>query len=283
MSAVQQPAATPAPPPPAPGSPEYDAAMAAKFDAAQANAGGAPVAPPPAAPVRPDNVPEKFWDAAKGQVNTEALLKSYVELEKAKAGAPAATPPAAAPVTPPVEGQAPAPDATAAAAKAAVGPEAFEAYTAEFAEKGALSEESYKALGEKHGIPKELVDSFIQGQLAIQESTLNQGYALAGGKDQYAQMIQWAGTNLTPAEVEAFDAAVLGTPAQMAQAIMGLKARYEATYGQPQNLVTAEPNKGTLGYQSQAEMTADMKDPRYKTDAAFRRSVEQKLAVTTAF
>lgn len=30
----------------------------------------------------PDGVPEKFWDAEKGAVNTEALLKSYAELEK---------------------------------------------------------------------------------------------------------------------------------------------------------------------------------------------------------
>lgn len=32
---------------------------------------------------RPDNVPEKFWDADKGAVKTEDVLKSYGELEKA--------------------------------------------------------------------------------------------------------------------------------------------------------------------------------------------------------
>lgn len=31
---------------------------------------------------RPDDVPEKFWDAETGSVRTEALLKSYGELEK---------------------------------------------------------------------------------------------------------------------------------------------------------------------------------------------------------
>jgi len=30
----------------------------------------------------PDNVPEKFWDASAGCVRTEALLRSYVELER---------------------------------------------------------------------------------------------------------------------------------------------------------------------------------------------------------
>jgi hypothetical protein len=31
---------------------------------------------------RPEHVPEKFWDAATGAVRSEALLKSYVELER---------------------------------------------------------------------------------------------------------------------------------------------------------------------------------------------------------
>lgn len=44
--------------------------------------------PPPAddkakgeKPKRPDSIPEKFWDADKGALNTEGLLKSYGELE----------------------------------------------------------------------------------------------------------------------------------------------------------------------------------------------------------
>lgn len=31
---------------------------------------------------RPDNVPEKFWDAKSNSIRTDALLKSYAELEK---------------------------------------------------------------------------------------------------------------------------------------------------------------------------------------------------------
>lgn len=34
------------------------------------------------APQRPDHIPEKFWDAEKGALNSDALLKSYSELEK---------------------------------------------------------------------------------------------------------------------------------------------------------------------------------------------------------
>lgn len=34
------------------------------------------------APTRPPEVPEKFWDAAKGALRVDALLKSYIELER---------------------------------------------------------------------------------------------------------------------------------------------------------------------------------------------------------
>jgi hypothetical protein len=39
--------------------------------------------PPPAQPAeRPADVPEKFWDPALGGIRTDALLKSYLELER---------------------------------------------------------------------------------------------------------------------------------------------------------------------------------------------------------
>lgn len=39
---------------------------------------------------RPAHMPEKFWDAEAGAVRTEALLKSYLELEKRLSSPPAA-------------------------------------------------------------------------------------------------------------------------------------------------------------------------------------------------
>ena len=54
---------------------------ASNQDPAAADAGGVP--PAGKAPrARPDHVPEKFWDDKAGQLRTEALLKSYLELER---------------------------------------------------------------------------------------------------------------------------------------------------------------------------------------------------------
>ncbi len=253
----------------------HDAAMIAKVDANQAAAAAGQSSPPPApaTPQRPADVPEKFWNAEKGEVNTAALLKSYGDLERGKAAPPVTpeVPPAATPET--------------KAAEAAVGADKFATFSSEFAEKGELTAESYDALAKDHGISKEMVDAYIAGQKAMATSAVSSAYELVGGEQQYATMLDWAGKNLSPAEAEVFDRSVMdGNDASMKQAVLGLKSRYEAAYGSSQaGMVNGAAAAGEVGYGSQAEMTRDMKDPRYKADPAYRRGVERRLEVTTAF
>jgi hypothetical protein len=67
-----------------------EAATAASEPAAIATTDGAENLEP-ATTSPPDGVPEKFWDPEAGQLRTEALLKSYLELERrlgAERGAP---------------------------------------------------------------------------------------------------------------------------------------------------------------------------------------------------
>lgn len=255
-----------------PGSPEYDAAMAAKFDKAT----GQTTEETTAVPARPDHIPEKFWDAEKGEVRMDALLKSYSELEKAR-GKPAAEPtkePAADPAT-----------ATADEAQQVVEAAGldFTAMSQEFMETGELSEDTYKSL-EGKGIPKEMVDSYIAGQQALAEQWNNTGYEVAGGKDQYSKMIAWAADALSPSEKLAFNSATQGDVDQMKLAVAGLKQRYEAENGKAPGLLGGDTSLASnSGYQSRAQMTADMKNPLYKTDPAFRTTVERKLGATTSF
>ena len=69
----------------------------------------------------------------------------------------------------------------------------------EYAEKGQLGEESYKAL-EESGIPKEYVDQFIAGQKAIGDQQTNTVKSMVGGEESYNEMAQWASQNMTDAE-----------------------------------------------------------------------------------
>lgn len=153
----------------------------------------------------------------------------------------------------------------------------LEDMNAEYAKDGKLSDASYEKLA-KVGISKEIVASYIDGQNAIRSQVEQKAYASVGGEEKYTRMLTWAATGLKPDETAAFNAAVIGTPAAQALAIAGLKARFEAAVGSGPSLVHGDsPAGASSGYQSRAEVTADMKDPRYRKDPAYRKMVETKL------
>jgi hypothetical protein len=262
----------------------HDAAMIAKVDANSAVVDQSQPTPlgtaPPGTPAplaegakRPDNVPEKFWDAATGKVNTEALLASYVELEKVKPGTPAAG-------DKPPEGT---PDPAAAAITAAKLDAG--ALSQEWAATGSLSAESYKAL-ETAGFGKDIVDTYIAGQVALANERDNKGFVLAGGKESFDKMASWAVSALTPAEVEVLNAGLAGNEAQMTQSITALKARYEASFGKDPVLTQGNAS-GTLSgeqpFESRAQVTEAMRDPKYRADPAYRAMVERRIGLMQVF
>lgn len=300
---------------PRPGSPEYVAAMVAKAEAAgvtsinegkavdltpkaapDANASAdvktTPAATEAAKPQKPEGVPDKFWDAATGQVNFVAWAKSTSELEKQFTQSrqqQAAADPKPADQTPPTitDPQTPEQKAAAeAAAKAAqVDPvaaaqEARTAAEADMQKDGKISDESYAKLA-KAGWDRATVDNYVAGQRASQTLYLNSLYDSAGGKDAYAAMIKWAPSSYSQEEVQAFDAAIKsGNPGTMKLAVAGLKARFAAefgTSGKPVVPNNGDQNSTGAGFKSQAEVTAAMRDPRWSKDPAYRREVTQKI------
>ena len=56
----------------------------------------------------------------------------------------------------------------------------FEKYAREYGEEGALSETSYKELADK-GMSQEVVNTWITGQQAIADKTINQAHEAVGG------------------------------------------------------------------------------------------------------
>jgi hypothetical protein len=261
---------------PVPGSPEFNAAMAAKFDQRSGNPeGAAPPQPAPAAD-RPAWLPEKFK-------TVEDMAKAYGELES-KLGAPKPpVAPTAAPKDPlAVTPQAAPTDAAAVQAAASAGLD-FGALEQEFLDKGAISPENYAAL-EAKGIGKEVVDNYIAGRQALAANYEREVKAAAGGDEGWTKLVSWAATALTPAEIQAFNNATASRDAAMAKlAVSGLQARYTAQYGSQPPLVGGKPAGGVAGYESVAQMKADMRDARYKTDPAFRAQVAEKLNVSTIF
>lgn len=160
----------------------------------------------------------------------------------------------------------------------------FDALAAEYDKDGALSAESLTAL-EKAGYPKAVVDAYLAGLDALADRYVQEVKNLAGGEENYARLIQFIGSQ--PQNViDGFNAAIqTGNIAQIQLALAGVQAQMTAAYGtaNPSVMAGAQGAGNPQGYQTTAEMTKDMSDPRYQTDPAFTQEVYRKLQHSSLF
>lgn len=242
---------------PEPGSPEYEAAMVAKVD---------------------ENAAKAVSDAAGAPVEAPKEVSEEAPADKAE-GTEEKKPEGEAEKTPEGEKKEEATEAEKAVEAAGLD---YNALQAEW-EAGGLSEDSYKAL-EKVGFGKDIVDQHIAGLEALAELTIMHAAEAAGGREQLEAMQGWAKNVLSPAEIDSYNKAVSGSREDMTQAITALRSRYEAEYGRQPGLIGGRNAVAAVpGYSSRSEMTADMRNPQYSKDPAFRAKVASKIAATTAF
>lgn len=148
-----------------------------------------------------------------------------------------------------------------------------------YSQNGSLSDEHYEKLA-KVGISKSIVDQYIAGQEALTQAFENEALGWVGGREVYGDMVTWAKSNLSAADIEAYDQAVNSrNKAATRMAMEGLKARYEATNGREPSRIDGGARRGDEGgiYESWAQVTADMAKPEYNKDAAFRAKVQAKI------
>ncbi len=138
---------------------------------------------------------------------------------------------------------------------------------------------------EEIGIPSEIVDQFIDGQLAMVDQTRTTAFDAVGGEEYYNEMTQWAAANLEDSEVAAFNSQIDSGNMDTAMfAIQGLAARYRSETGVEPNLIGGEASDVSVGaFQSLAEITSAMSDPRYEKDPAYRDQVARKLQRSSVF
>ena len=110
-------------------------------------------------------------------------------------------------------------------------------------------------------------------------SDIEQIQEAVGGPDEYQNMIQWAGQNLSEQEVAMYDAVMdRGDPLAMFFAAQALNARYQDFVGYDGEMLTGNaPRNAGDAFRSQAELVAAMSDPRYDKDPAYRADVADKL------
>tara|TARA_B100000214_G_scaffold176115_1_gene126588 strand:- start:171 stop:938 length:768 start_codon:yes stop_codon:yes gene_type:complete len=225
---------------------------------------------------KPEGLPEKFN-------SVEELVKSYSELEK-KLGEQSQPKESVDPVSKTevkeeTKEEQPKSDldiATKAVDSAGLN---MDSLAEEYAKDGKLADKSYQSL-EKAGIPKEYVDRFIAGQQAIADQQSASVKNMVGGAESYDAMSEWASNNLSETEKQAYNTAVNSKDLEAVKlAVVGLKARYAQATGSEPKLVEGKASpSGEQGFDSWAQVTQAMSDPRYSKDPAYQAEVKNKLA-----
>ena len=215
---------------------------------------------------RPEWLPEKFQ-------SVEDMAKAYAALE-AKLGGKTQDNPQTDP-------------ANAANNQAGQNPEQalsekgldLSTFTAEFNAKGELSADSYAKLAAA-GFDKGIVDNYINGQKAVAAQYEASVVSEVGGSEKYSEIVTWAKANMTDAEINAYNAVVSsGDVTQAKLAVLGLSAKFSKANGSEPRLVQGRTTSASGDvFESTAQLTEAMRDPRYRNDPAFRAKVQSKLA-----
>ena len=113
----------------------------------------------------------------------------------------------------------------------------------------------------------------------ISTAEINQIKNSAGGEQAYAQIVNWAKSNIPSEQLTAFNEVVNSGSVQAIQlAVSGLKAEYDNANGVECRMVTGKEPKNTGDvFRSQAELVSAMNDCRYDRDPAYRQDVIEKL------
>ena len=222
------------------------------------------------APERPSWLNEKF-------ATPEDLAKAYEELEK-KLGAPKEEPKPEDQNTAEEKAKEEA-DKKAAEEAPKNAAETVAELNKRFEANGQKLTEADYELAAKAGYDKATVDSYIAGQQALAELAATRITNAAGGKESMDRMFAWASTSLQAAEIETFNKSFEGADVNAAVLAMEqLKAKYEAANGKDPTLIGGKPPSASVDtFESWAQVTKAMEDPRYKSDHAYRKAVEQKL------
>ena len=167
----------------------------------------------------------------------------------------------------------------------------FQDMNVRWQQTGALEPGDYDQLAEA-GFNRDMVDAYLSGlqYKQTQDTALSVKEVASikeslGGEGEYSKMIEWAAANLSADEVEGFNQIINTQPmAAVKMAITGLHARYSAVEGREPKLIGGRAPKGSTDkFESTAQLVAAMSDPKYSTDPAYQRKVQEKLSRSSIF
>ena len=163
-----------------------------------------------------------------------------------------------------------------------------------FAKNGTLTEIEIKEAAKATGFSEAMIVQYMEGALYRTEKSAAEAtqaeaalvkpfYEAFGGQDRYAAFSEWVDKGgISKEEATAYNEALDKSPAAALELAKVYKARMESSGSgaDPTDLTRGAQGGGSGedgGYASSAEMEADMNDPRYKSDPAFRAKVAAKV------
>jgi len=221
-----------------------------------------------------DMLAGKFRDA-------EELEKAYMELQQ-KLGQPRDDEATSEPKEE-EESEVPKQDEELTEAQTLIGEASKEFY----ANDGTISAEMMDKLGSMDA--KDLVQTYMEMQAVndaaptevpdLSDREVMEIQSMAGGSEEYSQMTSWAGENLPPEDVQAFDSLIAtGQMGAIRLAVAGLRSLYSEKVGYEGRMLSGKAATESVdAFRSQAEVVRAMQDPRYENDPAYRNDVFNKL------
>lgn len=144
-----------------------------------------------------------------------------------------------------------------------------------------LTQETRDKLVERFG--EDMVNDYLANTQKAVEATRQEWFQRVGGEGQWQKMQEFAQSNWTDDQIEAFNEAMKsGSQAKIDMALNTLTQDFQKKNGSPSRLMN--PSQTSAGsntldrFNSRAEVTQAMRDKRYKTDPAYRAEVDRKLA-----
>ena len=219
----------------------------------------------PEAPVAEDNLSERPEWLPEKFSSPEDMAKSYGELEKKMSAPQEQTE---------TQGQ----DEVKSSE-----PVSFSKFADEYETGGELSSDSFTEL-EGMGYPREMVETYIKGMQSGGTADVDAVMDVAGGKEGYADLTDWAKQSLDTQELELYNNMVSGGTDNAKMAVEWLSSKREASEGYEPSLLQGRASAASKDeFRSTAQVVAAMKDPRYGKDSAYTKDVEQKLGRSSVF
>ena len=162
--------------------------------------------------------------------------------------------------------------------------------TQRFSDTGEINEDDYSKLGEA-GFSKQVIDTYLDGLRGTggspEDVTIAQSNEIkqsVGGEEAYKQLVKWSTDNLPQETLDSFNQLLETANVPVIKiAVQGLKAQMNESQGYEPDLIGGRtPRNDNNPFQTAAEITAAMSDPRYGKDAAYTQMVYARVGSSDA-